>query len=444
MMLNIMSSKNEPSFARSTSSLPFDFTSVTKHSVHAKHATFANNTTFEDRVLWNGSNKATFTNMTTFNNDLHVTNIDFGGDVMLDEGSIERESKTSVLANATRVNDVFTDSYIGDWTNEEYVIKRLRVEGLEDSEQSCKGTGHVSKNTCISKMWSTVRDAEPLTSSVCDCCCKNVIHPPFCMVKLINSSGDDIVLKTNNVAEPAYYSIQAHEHIDAIYMTKTNGVQCQVSFFYDEKVIGDDGSPGQYAPATYKSEQFNNTVIPFRTFNNSMRILPQYGHVAFVLSGSFGGIYINTMNRAEHRGSFNDEDMTFHFQHNPSNNTYKLKQVKSGKYFDMGMTDARYTGSGDFKIIPEKVKSKSSNQYYTTGFFWIVDSKYNLMLYVLTFPDGRRFIAAYPFDPNPTYRWRWIEVNKQLKTPPYSDHINRVGVKLDMISVPQATPTEES
>lgn len=440
MMLNIMSSKKEPSFTRSTSSLPFDFASVTKHSVHAKHATFTNNTAFEDRVLLNGSNKATFMNTTTFNNDLHVTNIDFGGDVMLDEGSIERESKTSVLANAARVNDVFTDSYIGDWTNEQYVIKRLRVEGLEDSEQSCKGTGPVSKTTCISKMWSTVRDAEPLTSSVCDCCCKNVINPPFCMVKLINSSGDDIVLKTNNVTEPAYYSIQAHEHIDAIYMTKTNGVQCKVSFFREEKVIGDDDSG--YKTKSYDSAKFNNTVIPFRTFNNSMRIMPDYCWITG-RGSQYGTMRLNNVtNRADfHPFGVQADYLQYKFNHF-GNNIYHIQHVKTGMYLDMGMIDARYRGSNVFKIVLETVKSKSSNNRYTTAHFWIVDTIHNQQLYINKSIPGNTFIASYPFgdrEPgvgHPEKVWYWEVAG------PFGPHINHVGVKLDMISVPQETPTE--
>ena len=155
-------------YTETKSKLPFNFEDVTNHSLLGKDITFRNNVKFEDNVLVTNDSKQTkFDNPTIFNNDMHVTYINFGGDVNLDESSIDKLSNDSIVSNAKRVNDLFTQNYIGEWKNDKYVVKGLLIE---NEEQSCSGESN-SKEACIAKMWAAVKDSATLPSSVCDCCC---------------------------------------------------------------------------------------------------------------------------------------------------------------------------------------------------------------------------------------------------------------------------------
>ena len=158
----------EQPYTKTKSKLPLNFEDITNHSLLGKDITFQNDVSFENNVLvTNDSKQTNFRNPTVFNNDMHVTYINFGGDVNLDGASIDKLSNDSIVSNAKRVNDLFTKDYIGEWKDDKYIVKGLLIE---NADKSCTG-GSNSKEACVAKMWAAVKDPTTLPSSVCDCCC---------------------------------------------------------------------------------------------------------------------------------------------------------------------------------------------------------------------------------------------------------------------------------
>ena len=428
-----MASKN--SYVNKQSQTPFDFVDITYESLLSKNVTFDKTVTFTNKVLFdNTSDKVTFKNTSIFDNDVHVTNINFGGDVKLNEATIDRDSKTSMISNAERVNQAFTDDYIGGWKNEEYVIDRLKIKDMEDSELTCSGPkGIKSKSACVSKMWTTLRDAKSLDSAVCDCCCtKKIIPPAYCMVKLIDLNGNEIVLKADDMSKPQYYNITSTDKIHAVYLTRTEGVGCIVRFFNIEKRVGDTSNHGEMKKMD--TRYFKNTLMSL----NHLNLHPHLTRGWIRFKRYDGTIYIkNQKYDAQYDGDLTgNPDLELIFDNWNISKSYKIDQhcyiktVKGGYYLTAKDTENNSEDDSDrggWVIKWQEVKSDHSNRYYKTGYFWIVSYRKNKMFFLN--------------DEKETDLWDWWEDEKTLwsfesSEGTLSNKMVYTGVKLELESVP--------
>ena len=420
-----MCSNNTNPYIHKTSQAPFDFKSITNQSFHSKTVIFDNSITFQNKVLVsNTSDKVSFNDKTLFNNDIHVNSMKLG-DVTLTESSLDRDSKTSMMYNANQIEEVFTNNYVGGWTNDdqnEYVIQRLKISDTEADDATCVGSNPISnKKACVSKMWTTVRDAKPLNSSVCDCCCPTIhTYTPYCMLKLINLNGDDVVLKTNDIHKPVIYNIKNTDIIHALHLSKTDGVKCVVKFFGNEKRFGDDDLD-ELEHATIRENEFTNKLTRFIHFNEYL--LPENGALLFDNKGTKGSI---SMNRFDDNAYVTSEWGKSVYKFIPVSNeidTYYLLHKESDTKLSMHhILNNGNRHQTSWKIHAQTKQSVNSRTRYNTGYFWIVNTHTNDMIWL----EANNTINVYPYYGDVNCVWSYFDDK-------FSYHKSYIGVKLQLI-----------
>ena len=442
-----MCSNNVNPYVSKRSQAPFDFTDITNQSLYSKNISFDKNVTFQNKVLFeNTSDKVTFDNTSLFDNDIHVTNIKFGGDVKLNNASIDRDSKNSIISNAQKVNDAFTDDYIGGWKDEKYVIDRLKIKDKEDSEVMCSGSNGIkSKSACVAKMWTTLREAKSLNSGVCDCCCtKQKTYAGFCMIKLINLNGNDVTLRTSNTSKPEYYNITESDKFHAMYLTKTEGVVCNLKFFSVPK-NNNDNNEGLLT--TYAGDDFDNNMMPLNHFNLDGLITPRKGFISATCppntecthdGGSFVLLdlswtkwsrftkYTNYRRYAE----YTNTEVEFEFEHYTQNFYYiriggkvlNFHHVASDK--ENAAEDPINWGQTLWMLKPHQLTY--SGKKCNTGLFWIVNVDTNNMVYI----SYDKVLTYRPWWPDQATLWKWKVGGTQSTDKAY------IGVQLELESAP--------
>ena len=391
---------------------------------------------FKGEIIIQNSPLLTFDNNVVFNNDIYMSRnkgIAFNSDAVLSSSNYD-----TLMNNVKSINDIFSDKYVGEWVNEEYVISDLLLENLDDKNEVCsREEGLNSLNACVTKMWKTVRDGStPINNDICECCCKKEsTNDDIVYARLIKKNEEDVILTAQH-DNPAYYNLKLSDTIEGIVLmmskssdgTETTMMNYGLNVYDSEKKKNKDDDEG--LQKVYGKDLFNlNKVVvhPFKRINNYM---PKFIYFVQKFRNDLSKEYSISSDRHSD-GSWKNLELRDHIDklkweaiyHSP--NRYYFKNIHSNEFMiKKGDHLKRDKTQGHlFRLIFETKKGTFVDYY--TGYFWIVHDETNQMLYI----NHQRFCRFNTLVFEEVTRWYYQSDEENI---PNSMSISHTGIKLWM------------